>query len=49
MEHTVTEQTGIDIVRSQILVAMEQKLHDKKIGIPEQENIPEMVVPFNAG
>jgi pyruvate carboxylase len=41
VEHTVTEQiTGIDIVRSQILVAMEQKLHDKKIGIPEQENIP---------
>ena len=41
VEHTVTEQiTGIDIVRSQILVAMEQKLHDKKIGIPTQENIP---------
>ena len=41
VEHTVTEQiTGIDIVRSQILVAMEQKLHDKKIGIPQQENIP---------
>ena len=41
VEHTVTEQiTGIDIVRSQILVAMEQKLHDKKIGIPEQGNIP---------
>ena len=41
VEHTVTEQiTGIDIVRSQILVAMEQKLHDKKIGIPEQDNIP---------
>ena len=41
VEHTVTEQiTGIDIVRSQILVAMEQKLHDQKIGIPEQENIP---------
>jgi pyruvate carboxylase len=41
VEHTVTEQiTGIDIVRSQILVAMEQKLHDKTIGIPTQENIP---------
>ena len=41
VEHTVTEQiTGIDIVRSQILVAMEHKLHEKKIGIPRQENIP---------
>ena len=41
VEHTVTEQiTGIDIVRSQILVAMDQPLHGKKIGIPSQENIP---------
>ena len=41
VEHTVTEQiTGIDIVRSQILVAMEHDLHGKKIGIPQQENIP---------
>jgi len=41
VEHTVTEQiTGIDIVRSQILVAMDQSLHGKKIGIPKQENIP---------
>ncbi len=41
VEHTVTEQiTGIDIVRSQILVAMKQKLHNQKIGIPSQENIP---------
>ena len=41
VEHTVTEQiTGIDIVRSQILVAMDEKLHEKKIGIPSQENIP---------
>jgi len=31
VEHTVTEQiTGIDIVRSQILVAMDQSLHGKK-------------------
>ena len=37
VEHTVTEQiTGIDIVRSQILVAMDEKLHEKKIGIPSQ-------------
>ena len=41
VEHTVTEQiTGIDIVRSQILVAMNHSLHDKKIGIPDQEEIP---------
>ena len=41
VEHTVTEQiTGIDIVRSQILVAMEHKLHDQKISIPRQEVIP---------
>ena len=41
VEHTVTEQiTGIDIVRSQILVAMDQPLHGKKIGIPKQEDIP---------
>ncbi|HCY58548.1 MAG TPA: pyruvate carboxylase, partial [Opitutae bacterium] len=40
VEHTVTEQiTGIDIVRSQILVAMEHDLHGKRIGIPQQENI----------
>ena len=41
VEHTVTEQiTGIDIVRSQILVAMNFDLHGKKIGIPKQEMIP---------
>ena len=40
VEHTVTEQiTGIDIVRSQILVAMEHDLHGKRIGIPQQEKI----------
>ncbi len=41
VEHTVTEQiTGIDIVRSQILVAMNHGLHDNKIGIPLQNEIP---------
>ncbi len=41
VEHTVTEQiTGIDIVRSQILVAMDNDLHGKRIGIPQQEKIP---------
>ncbi|MBT3666669.1 MAG: pyruvate carboxylase, partial [Opitutae bacterium] len=41
VEHTVTEQiTGIDIVRSQILVAMNKPLHGKEIGIPSQDKIP---------
>ena len=41
VEHTVTEQiTGIDIVRSQILVAMNHGLHGSKIGIPPQNEIP---------
>ena len=41
VEHTVTEQiTGIDIVRSQILIAMKKPLHGKQIGIPSQNQIP---------
>jgi len=41
VEHTVTEcVTGIDLVRSQILVAQGHKLHDPEIGIPAQEDIP---------
>src|SRR4051812_14633910 len=40
VEHTVTEQvTGIDIVKSQILVAQGHKLHEQPIGIPPQEKI----------
>ncbi|HEX8522321.1 MAG TPA: pyruvate carboxylase [Tepidisphaeraceae bacterium] len=40
VEHTVTEVvTGIDIVRSQILVAQGHKLHDEPIRIPRQEEI----------
>ena len=40
VEHTVTEMvTGIDIVRSQILVAQGYKLHDPPIGIPQQREI----------
>ena len=36
----VTEQiTGIDIVRSQILVAMEKSIHGKEIGIPNQTKL----------
>jgi pyruvate carboxylase len=41
VEHTVTEMiTGIDIVRSQILVAQGYKLHEAPIALPTQENIP---------
>jgi pyruvate carboxylase len=41
VEHTVTEEvTGIDIVRSQILIADGYHLHDSPLEIPEQENIP---------
>jgi pyruvate carboxylase len=40
VEHTVTEVvTGIDIVRSQILVAQGHKLHDSPIHIPPQNQI----------
>ncbi len=40
VEHTVTEMvTGIDIVRSQILVAQGYKLHEPPIGIPRQREI----------
>jgi pyruvate carboxylase len=40
VEHTVTEVvTGIDIVRSQILVAQGYKLHEAPLGIPPQEEI----------
>jgi len=41
VEHTVTEMiTGIDLVRSQILVAQGHKLHDPPMSLPKQENIP---------
>ncbi|GAA5480891.1 pyruvate carboxylase [Haloferula sargassicola] len=41
VEHTVTEcVTGIDLVRSQILVAKGHPLHDDEIAIPAQEEIP---------
>ena len=41
VEHTVTEcVTGVDLVRSQILVAQNEKLHDPAIGIPAQAEIP---------
>src|SRR5579863_5750761 len=41
VEHTVTEVvTGIDLVRSQILVAQGHKLHEEPISLPTQANIP---------
>ena len=41
VEHTVTEMvTGIDLVRSQILVAQGYKLYEEPISLPVQEKIP---------
>ena len=41
VEHTVTEVvTGIDIVRSQILVAQGHRLHEAPLSIPSQGEIP---------
>ncbi|MEQ1850658.1 MAG: pyruvate carboxylase [Chthoniobacteraceae bacterium] len=41
VEHTVTEQiTGIDLVRSQILIAMGHALHSTAVAIPAQGKIP---------
>jgi pyruvate carboxylase len=40
VEHTVTEVvTGIDLVKSQILVAQGYKLHEAPLNIPPQEKI----------
>ncbi|MEO6785893.1 MAG: biotin carboxylase N-terminal domain-containing protein, partial [Chthoniobacteraceae bacterium] len=41
VEHTVTEQiTGIDLVRSQILIAMGHALDSEAVAIPSQDKIP---------
>ena len=41
VEHTVTEViTGIDIVRSQILIANGAKLHGPELDLPAQEAVP---------
>jgi pyruvate carboxylase len=40
VEHTVTEMiTGIDLVRSQILIALGYPLHSPEINIPQQDQI----------
>jgi pyruvate carboxylase len=41
VEHTVTEEiTGVDLVRSQILIAQGAELHGPELGLPTQEAIP---------
>src|ERR1035441_7372958 len=41
VEHTVTEMvTGIDLVRSQILIAQGARLHDAPLSLPRQDKIP---------
>ena len=41
VEHTVTEMvTGIDLVRSQILIAQGHKLHEAPLALPKQESVP---------
>ena len=41
VEHTVTEMiTGIDLVRSQILIAEGHALHEEPLDLPPQEKIP---------
>jgi pyruvate carboxylase len=41
VEHTVTEViTGLDLVRSQILIADGHPMHSPEVGIPEQEDMP---------
>ena len=43
VEHTVTEQiTGIDLVRSQILIAQGAKLHGAELALPQKADIPRM-------
>src|SRR5271165_6728683 len=41
VEHTVTEMvTGVDLVRSQILIAQGHTLHEAPLSLPPQEKIP---------
>jgi pyruvate carboxylase len=41
VEHTVTEMvTGIDLVRSQILIAQGHELHEPPLSLPQQKDVP---------
>ena len=41
VEHTVTEMvTGVDLVRSQILIAQGHELHEAPLSLPKQEGVP---------
>ncbi|HEX8880749.1 MAG TPA: pyruvate carboxylase, partial [Candidatus Acidoferrum sp.] len=41
VEHTVTEMvTGVDLVRSQILIAQGHELHEPPLSLPKQESVP---------
>lgn len=41
VEHTVTEMvTGVDLVRSQILIAQGHRLHGVPLSLPKQESVP---------
>src|SRR6516164_5396869 len=41
VEHTITEMvTGIDLVRSQILIAQGHELHEAPLSLPKQESLP---------
>jgi pyruvate carboxylase len=43
VEHTVTEQiTGLDLVRSQILVAQGAELHGPVLALPQQDAVPRL-------
>jgi pyruvate carboxylase len=43
VEHTVTEQiTGIDLVRSQILIAQGAELHGAELALPAQDAVPRL-------
>jgi pyruvate carboxylase len=49
VEHTVTEViTGIDLVRSQILIAQGHQMHGEEVGMPAQEKIAKTATPSSA-